>query len=124
MSRIELDCKNYKCFDNNKCDRSCKKLLNKARIRTVQGLELKNAEIEKHDESNIFDQTCTHSQAYRWRPYQEGMFIGRCDKIIKYRKRPSISHILSKLHLQFPSAEFGKKYLKTTQLEVSFKLYC
>ena len=46
MSRIELDCKNYKCFDNNKCDRSCKKLLNKARIRTVQGLGLKNAEIK------------------------------------------------------------------------------
>ena len=53
MSRIELDCKKYKCFDNNKCDRSCKKLLNKARIRTVQGLGLKNAEIKKHDESNI-----------------------------------------------------------------------
>ena len=76
MSRIELDCKNYKCFDNNKCDRSCKKLLNKARIRTVQGLGLKNAEIKKHDESNISDQTCKHSQAYRWRPHWEGMFIG------------------------------------------------
>ena len=48
MSRIELDYKNYKCFDNNKCDQSCKKLLNKARIRTVQGLGLKNAEIKKN----------------------------------------------------------------------------
>ena len=47
MSRIELDCKHYKCFDNNKCDQSCKKLLKKARIRTVQGLGLKNAEIKK-----------------------------------------------------------------------------
>ena len=47
MSRIELDCKNYKRFVNNKCDRSCKKLLNKARIRTAQGLRLKNAEIKK-----------------------------------------------------------------------------
>ena len=47
MSRNELDCKNYKCFVNNKCDRSCKKLLNKARKRTAQGLRLKNAEIKK-----------------------------------------------------------------------------
>ena len=65
MSRIELDCKNYIRFVNNKCDRSCKKLLNKARIRTAPGLRLKNAQIKKHDESNISDQTCKHSQAYR-----------------------------------------------------------
>ena len=80
MSRIELDCKNYKRFVNNKCDRSCKKLLNKARIRTTQGLRLKNDEIIKHDERNISDQTCKHFQAYRWRPHSEGMLIDRCDK--------------------------------------------
>ena len=68
MSRIELDCKNDKRFVNNKCDRSFKKLLNKARIRTAQGLRLKNAENKKHDESNISEQTCKHSQVYRWRP--------------------------------------------------------
>ena len=67
MSRIEPDCKNYKRFVNNKCDRSCKKSLNKARIRTAQGLRLKNAQIKKHDESNIYDQTYKHSQTYRWR---------------------------------------------------------
>ena len=48
MSRIKLNSKNYKQFLNNKCDRSCKQLLNKARIRTVQGLRLKNAEIKKN----------------------------------------------------------------------------
>ena len=52
MSRIELDCKNYKRFVHNKFDRSCKKLLNKARIRSAQGLSLKNAEI------NMMRATC------------------------------------------------------------------
>ena len=115
MSRIELDCKNYKCFDNNKCDRSCKKLLNKARLRTVQGLGLKNAEIKKHDESNISDQTCKHPQAYnfyRWRPHREGMFIARCDKIIKYHKRPCISRILRQAAPPISKRRIWKKIFK------------
>ena len=95
MSRIELDCKNYKRFVNNKCDRSCKKLLNKTRIRTAQGLRLKNAEIKK----NMMRATYLTKLANIPKLIDGGHIERTClltDVINnKYPKRPCISRILS-----------------------------
>ena len=110
MSRIELDCKNYKCLVNNKCDRRCKKFLNKASIRTAQGPRLKNTEIKK---KNMIRAPYLTKLANIPKLMEGGHIESAClltDVINnKYSKGPCIRRT--------PDFE-------ATQFEVSFKLYC